>query len=44
MAIIPYHQYASNECIEEVAIRKVIPLISIVELAHGNIGSKDNII
>ena len=30
-------------CIEEAAIRKITPLISLVELVYGNIGSKGNI-
>ena len=29
-------------CIEEAAIRQITPLVSIVKLAHGNIGSKGN--
>ena len=29
-------------CIEEAAIRQFTPLISIVKLAYGNIGSKGN--
>ena len=29
-------------CIEEAAIRQITPLISIVKLAYGNIGSKGN--
>ena len=29
-------------CIEEAAIRQITPLISIVKLAFGNIGSKEN--
>ena len=32
----------SMTCIEEAAIRQITPLISIVKLAHGNIGSKGN--
>ena len=31
-------------CIEEAAIRQITPLISIVKLAYGNIGSKGNTI
>ena len=33
---------SSMTCIEEAAIRQITPLISIVKLAHGNIGSKGN--
>ena len=33
---------STMSCIEEAAIRKITPLVSIVKLAHGNIGSKGN--
>ena len=33
---------SSMSCIEEAAIRQITPLVSIVKLAHGNIGSKGN--
>ena len=33
---------SSMTCIEEAAIRQITPLISIVNLAYGNIGSKGN--
>ena len=29
-------------CIEEAVIRQITPLISIVKLAYGNIGAKEN--
>ena len=35
---------SSMTCIEEAAIRQITPLISIVKLAYGNIGSKGNTI
>ena len=35
---------SSMTCIEETAIRQRRPLISIVKLAYGNIGSKGNTI
>ena len=38
------NQFGSSSmlCIVEAAIRQIIPLVSIVKLPHGNIGSKGN--
>ena len=33
---------SSMPCIKEATIRQITPLVSIVKLAHGNIGSKGN--
>ena len=42
IAIALKYILSSMSCIEEAAIRQITPLISIVKLAHGNIGSKSN--
>ena len=42
MAIELKHILSSMACIEEATIRKITRLVSIVKLAHGNIGSKSN--
>ena len=36
------HVLSSMSCTEETIIRQFTPLVSIVKLAHGNIGSKGN--
>ena len=36
------HILSSMSSIEEAVIRQITPLVSIVKLAHGNIGSKSN--